>query len=233
AATDNVEKLPKADISKPKSRMLDEPSKRYESPISVHPSNSDTVTSYKDTSIAFHTLENKALTQEQTIAQQHQQFLDPLQQSYIQLPEVPNSHPPYQGIQSRIQPIETDITIPISNNLPQSIQSQIQPTKIPSLATYQESFNLTKKTADPDKKESSDSFENGRITKQGVVKLLFKLKKNNHHGYITPHDGSKDIIFHQKYVGDDIFSRLERGMAVEVTAHITAGKAYADCIRIL
>ncbi|MBE9066362.1 cold shock domain-containing protein [Leptolyngbya cf. ectocarpi LEGE 11479] len=71
------------------------------------------------------------------------------------------------------------------------------------------------------------------ITKQGVVKLLFKLKQSNHHGYIEPKDGSKDIIFHQKYIGHEIFGQLERGMEVEVTAHITAGKAYADHIRIL
>ena len=71
------------------------------------------------------------------------------------------------------------------------------------------------------------------ITKQGVIKLLFKLKKSNCHGYITPHDGSKDIIFHQKYIGDEIFHHLERGMNVEVTAHMTEGKAYADYIRIL
>ena len=73
----------------------------------------------------------------------------------------------------------------------------------------------------------------GVITKQGIVKLLFKLKKNNHHGYVAPNDGSKDIIFHKKYIGDDVFAQLERGMAVEVTAHITEGKAYADHIRIL
>ncbi|ESA32089.1 dna-binding protein with cold shock-like domain protein [Leptolyngbya sp. Heron Island J] len=77
------------------------------------------------------------------------------------------------------------------------------------------------------------AIETGVVIKQGVVKLLFKLKKNNHHGYIAPNDGSKDIIFHKKYIGDDVFSQLERGMAVEVTAHITEGKAYADQIRIL
>ncbi len=71
------------------------------------------------------------------------------------------------------------------------------------------------------------------ITKQGVIKLLFKFKKNNHHGYITPNDGSKDIIFHQKYIDNDVFCQLERGMAVEVTAHITEGKAYAEHVRIL
>ncbi|MEM7064930.1 MAG: cold shock domain-containing protein [Cyanobacteria bacterium P01_B01_bin.77] len=75
--------------------------------------------------------------------------------------------------------------------------------------------------------------EPGIIKKQGVVKLLFKLKQNNHHGYIAPNDGSKDIIFHQKYVGHEIFRQLERGMEVEVTAHVTAGKAYADHIQIL
>lgn len=71
------------------------------------------------------------------------------------------------------------------------------------------------------------------ITKQGIIKLLFKLKKNNHHGYIAPEDGSKDIIFHKKFIGNDVFSQLERGMKVEVTAHITEGKAYADVVRIL
>ncbi|MGD1854162.1 MAG: hypothetical protein ACFB2W_07905 [Leptolyngbyaceae cyanobacterium] len=73
----------------------------------------------------------------------------------------------------------------------------------------------------------------GVITKQGVIKLLFKLKKNNHHGYIAPNDGSKDIIFHQKYVGSEVFAKLERGMAVEVAARVIEGKAYADHIRIL
>ncbi len=71
------------------------------------------------------------------------------------------------------------------------------------------------------------------ITKTGVVKLLFKFKKNNHHGYIAPDDGSKDIIFHKKYIGHEVFCQLERGMAVEVTAHITEGKAYADHVRII
>ena len=77
------------------------------------------------------------------------------------------------------------------------------------------------------------STQPASITKQGFVKLLFKIKKNNFHGYITPKDGSKDIIFHQKYINDDVFCRLERGMEVEVTAHITEGKAYADHVRIL
>lgn len=71
------------------------------------------------------------------------------------------------------------------------------------------------------------------VTKKGVVKLLFKFKKNNHHGYIAPEDGSKDIIFHEKYIGNDVFCQLERGIPVEVKAHLTEGKAYADQVRIL
>lgn len=81
--------------------------------------------------------------------------------------------------------------------------------------------------------EAETAAASGVIVKQGIVKLLFKLKKNNYHGYIAPRDGSKDIIFHQKYVGREVFSQLERGMEVEVTAHVTEGKAYADRIRIL
>lgn len=87
--------------------------------------------------------------------------------------------------------------------------------------------------AEPQPALSETAADAEIITKRGVVKLLFKLKQNNHHGYIAPNDGSKDIIFHQKYVGHEIFHQLERGMAVEVTAHITAGKAYADHVRIL
>ncbi|MEA5464476.1 cold shock domain-containing protein [Leptothoe sp. PORK10 BA2] len=78
-----------------------------------------------------------------------------------------------------------------------------------------------------------DSTSPQSITKQGIVKLLFKLKKSNSHGYIAPHDGSKDILFHQKYINDEVFCQLALGVEVEVTAHITEGKAYADHIRIL
>lgn len=92
---------------------------------------------------------------------------------------------------------------------------------------------ITAKTAQPISPPRISSTQPKSITKQGFVKLLFKLKKNNFHGYITPKDGSKDIIFHQKYINDDVFGQLERGMEVEVTAHITEGKAYADHVRIL
>ncbi len=92
---------------------------------------------------------------------------------------------------------------------------------------------ITARTPQPISPPRISSTQPTSITKQGFVKLLFKLKKNNFHGYITPKDGSKDIIFHQKYINDDVFCQLERGMEVEVTAHVTEGKAYADHVRIL
>ena len=63
--------------------------------------------------------------------------------------------------------------------------------------------------------------------KQGTVKLLFTMKKGNFHGYIAPDDGSKDILFHQKYINADIFSQLERGAQVSATVKYIEGKAYA------
>ena len=63
--------------------------------------------------------------------------------------------------------------------------------------------------------------------KNGVVKLLFKLKQGNFHGYIAPEDGSKDILFHQKYINADIFEHLERGTPVVATMKYMEGKAYA------
>ena len=92
---------------------------------------------------------------------------------------------------------------------------------------------IVARTPQPISPPQISSTQPTSITKQGFVKLLFKIKKNNFHGYITPKDGSKDIIFHQKYINDDVFGQLERGMEVEVTAHVTEGKAYADHVRIL
>lgn len=63
--------------------------------------------------------------------------------------------------------------------------------------------------------------------KSGVVKLLFTTKSGNFHGYIAPDDGSKDILFHQKYIDADIFENLERGTKVMVSAKNMEGKAYA------
>ena len=71
-------------------------------------------------------------------------------------------------------------------------------------------------------------------TKSGVVKLLFKLKPGNFHGYIEPDDGSKDILFHQKYIHNaEIFDAIERGDQVSVVAKQMAGKAYATRVDLL
>ena len=70
-------------------------------------------------------------------------------------------------------------------------------------------------------------------SKSGTVKLLFTIKPGNYHGYITPDDGSKDILFHQKYINADIFDKIERGMSVVVTFKMMAGKAYATRVDLL
>lgn len=64
-------------------------------------------------------------------------------------------------------------------------------------------------------------------TKVGVVKLLFVLKPGNFHGYIAPDDGTKDILFHQKYINAEIFDCLERGSKVVATIKHIEGKVYA------
>lgn len=69
--------------------------------------------------------------------------------------------------------------------------------------------------------------------KQGTVKLLFTLKAGNFHGYIAPEDGSKDILFHQKYINAEIFDELERGSQVVATVKIIEGKAYATHVDLL
>ncbi len=69
-------------------------------------------------------------------------------------------------------------------------------------------------------------------TKPGVVKLLFTIKLGNYHGYITPDDGSKDILFHQKYINADIFDKIERGTLVVATVKLMEGKAYATRVEL-
>lgn len=68
--------------------------------------------------------------------------------------------------------------------------------------------------------------------KKGIVKLLFTAKPGNFHGYIAPDDGSKDILFHQKYVNADIFEHLERGTPVTATVKCMEGKAYATGVNL-
>lgn len=72
-----------------------------------------------------------------------------------------------------------------------------------------------------------------RPVKNGVVKLLFTLKEGNFHGYVAPDDGTKDILFHQKYINADIFSQLERGVKVTVSVKYVEGKAYATHVELL
>ena len=72
-----------------------------------------------------------------------------------------------------------------------------------------------------------------RSVKNGVVKLLFTLKEGNFHGYVAPDDGTKDILFHQKYINADIFSQLERGAKVAASVKYVEGKAYATHVKLL
>ncbi len=76
------------------------------------------------------------------------------------------------------------------------------------------------------------SQQKSHPVKNGVVKLLFTMKEGNFHGYIEPEDGSSDILFHQKYVNEDIFDSLERGIEVVVSVEYKEGKAYATRIEL-
>ncbi|MGC1308923.1 MAG: cold shock domain-containing protein [Phormidesmis sp.] len=69
--------------------------------------------------------------------------------------------------------------------------------------------------------------------KKGVVKLLFTLKEGNFHGYIAPDDGTKDILFHQKYINSEIFDSLERGAEVAAAVKYIEGKVYATRVDLL
>lgn len=83
-------------------------------------------------------------------------------------------------------------------------------------------------TAVPTARQEPDQTDLGKLeSKSGTVKLLFTLKPGNYHGYIAPDDGSKDILFHQRYINADIFDKIERGTAVVATVKVMAGKAYA------
>ena len=74
---------------------------------------------------------------------------------------------------------------------------------------------------------SSPSQPTDYPVKNGVVKLLFTMKEGNFHGYIEPEDGTSDILFHQKYINEDIFDSLERGVEVVASVKYVEGKAYA------
>ena len=85
----------------------------------------------------------------------------------------------------------------------------------------------------PNSSTSTQSVQNSDFsTKHGVVKLLFTMKEGNFHGYIEPKDGSSDILFHQKYINEDIFDSLERGVEVVVSVKQMEGKAYATQVEL-
>ncbi len=83
-------------------------------------------------------------------------------------------------------------------------------------------------TSDNNQPSDSDSA----LVKNGVVKLLFTLKEGNFHGYIAPDDGSKDILFHEKYINADIFERLDRGTQVVASIKYMEGKVYATEVHL-
>ncbi|MEO0771114.1 MAG: cold shock domain-containing protein, partial [Cyanobacteria bacterium J06649_4] len=88
-------------------------------------------------------------------------------------------------------------------------------------------------TAIPKKHRSENSQQaEETLTKSGTVKLLFTLKKGNFHGYIAPDDGSKDILFHQKYINGEIFEHIQRGSQVTATVKYMEGKAYATQVTL-
>ncbi len=78
-----------------------------------------------------------------------------------------------------------------------------------------------------------DQTSDPALVKNGVVKLLFTLKQGNFHGYIAPDDGSKDILFHEKYINAEIFERLDRGTRVVASIKYMEGKAYATKVHLL
>ncbi|MEM9152054.1 MAG: cold shock domain-containing protein, partial [Cyanobacteria bacterium P01_F01_bin.3] len=85
----------------------------------------------------------------------------------------------------------------------------------------------------PQHREKREEQSQETVTKTGTVKLLFKLKPGNFHGYIAPDDGTKDILFHQKYINAEIFDHLDRGTQVVATAKFMAGKVYATRVDVL
>lgn len=106
-------------------------------------------------------------------------------------------------------------------------ESESSATHNPWLTAVPSTAQKVEDTTSTEDKTSTDKATVEPLVKNGVVKLLFKLKQGNFHGYIAPEDGSKDILFHQKYINADIFEHLERGTPVVATMKYMEGKAYA------
>ena len=96
-----------------------------------------------------------------------------------------------------------------------------------------ETTEVAAEATDPAQAIAPGTQPDTRPIKNGVVKLLFTLKEGNFHGYIEPDDGSKDILFHQKYINADIFAHLERGVPVTASVKYIEGKAYATRVDLL
>jgi len=111
--------------------------------------------------------------------------------------------------------------------------------QVPTTAqtSLDESVQPSKKGNEPNddaNEEGAQAEINTEVnTKDGIVKLLFTLKQGNFHGYIAPDDGTKDILFHEKYINADVFSQLERGTRVTAAIKHVEGKAYATRVEVL
>ncbi len=111
------------------------------------------------------------------------------------------------------------------------LQTVAQPDEVADVESKTiEATELTKAIAPND--QPNDQSDD-RPVKNGIVKLLFTLKEGNYHGYIAPDDGSKDILFHQKYINADVFAHLERGISVSASVKYLEGKAYATRVDLL
>lgn len=107
----------------------------------------------------------------------------------------------------------------------QTKDSSPEPSQSEPDETIEREFAET--TSDSDPNAPTQPAPADYPVKNGIVKLLFTMKEGNFHGYIEPNDGTSDILFHQKYINEDIFDSLERGVEVVVSVKYMEGKAYA------
>lgn len=155
--------------------------------------------------------------------------------------ELPETTSVLQPVEELAEPTANAEVLPYPRLLaapePESqIESEAQKVSFESAKAASSDSNFT--LADTSQSLSSDSqlaetADEDSPVKNGVVKLLFTLKEGNFHGYVAPDDGTKDILFHQKYVKTGIFFRLERGSRVAVSVKHVEGKAYATHIELL
>lgn len=133
--------------------------------------------------------------------------------------------------------VET-LPYPWSLPVPEAKQQPVKDTQPKNVVLADKSADTELTKTEPAKTEPAKAIASStpsetRPFKNGVVKLLFTLKEGNFHGYIAPDDGSKDILFHQKYINADIFAHLERGVPVTASVKYIEGKAYATRVDLL